>query len=356
MGVQAVVITVGSELVAGLAADTNSASIRHESVDDRAEDIAAAIVRGTGDADVVVVAGGLGPTADDLTREGLAAAMRTELQLHDDSWRQIRAFFADRGYTLSPANRSQAMVPRGAEPLVNPVGTAPGIYAEVDGARVIVVPGVPAEMRHLTDLHILPRLADLAGDEVVVFRSVHAFGAGESVVGEKLADLMARDADPLVGATVAASVCTVRVTARGSNAADAAERADRTVLEIQHRLGSYVFGTDEQTLPHVVAEQLRARGRTVCVAESCTGGLLGKLLTDAYGASEVFVGGVISYANEAKHALLGVSEDLLAAVAAAARPTSPSGWSIPPWPVPKASRCGATSSPANATGCGCDRP
>jgi nicotinamide-nucleotide amidase len=334
MSVHAVVITVGSELVSGLVADTNSAylsrrlaergiiTVRHESVDDRAEDIAAAIRRAAGEADVVIVAGGLGPTADDLTREGLALAMGCDLHLHAESWRQIEAFFRRRGYTMSPANRSQAMVPDGAEPLTNPVGTAPGIYAEMDGARILVVPGVPSEMRHLTDLHILPRLADLTGDGAVVFRSVHAFGLGESIVGEKLADLMARDGNPLVGTTVTGGVVTIRVTARGGHEAESAESAERTVEEIRRRLGPVVFGVDEQTLPSVVGSQLIRRGRTLSVAESCTGGLIGKLLTDAPGASGFFAGGVLSYANEVKQAILGVPRDLLDAMGAVSEPVA----------------------------------
>jgi len=334
MSVQAVVITVGSELVSGLVADTNSAylsrrlsergimTLRHESVDDRSEDIAAAIRRAAEAADVVIVAGGLGPTADDLTRQGLALAMGSELQMHQESWRRIEAFFRSRGYTMSPANRSQAMVPQGAEPLANPVGTAPGIYAEIGAARIIVVPGVPREMRHLTDLHILPRLADLTGDGTVVFRGVHAFGLGESIVGEKLADLMARDANPLVGTTFAGSVVTVRVTARGANEAEAVERAERSVEEVRRRLGPAVFGADDQTLPGVVGEQLIRCEATVSVAESCTGGLIGKLLTDAAGASGFFVGGVLSYANEVKRDVLAVPAELLDSVGAVSEPVA----------------------------------
>ncbi|NLF32687.1 MAG: competence/damage-inducible protein A [Planctomycetes bacterium] len=334
MSAEAIIITIGNELTSGLIADTNSAemslmlaelgivTIRHETVDDHVERIAAALRRAAGEAAVVLVAGGLGPTEDDVTREALALVLGRSLELHAESLRQIEALFAARGYVMSPANRRQALCPAGAEPLANPVGTAPGIAASVGGARVFVVPGVPREMRHLMGLHVLPRLADAAGGEAVVYRTAHAFGAGESVIGEKLADLMGRSSNPLVGTTACDGIIAVRITARGADRAGAAALAERTLEEVRRRLGPIVFGIDDQTLAGAVVEALGARRQTMAVAESCTGGWLGKLLVDVPGASGVLAGGVISYANAVKEALLGVEPDLLAACGAVSEPVA----------------------------------
>ncbi len=334
MSVQAAVITIGNELTSGLVTDTNSAylsrrlaeigivCVYHETADDHQGRIASAISRAAATVDVVVVAGGLGPTEDDVTRGALAEAMGAPLELHAESLREIEAFFRRRRYPMSESNRAQAMCPAGAEPLANPVGTAPGICARIGGARVFVVPGVPAEMRHLTDLHLLPRLADIAGDGKVVFRSVHAFGAGEGAVGAELADLMGRDGNPLVGTTVTGSIVTIRVTARGADESEATAMADQTVAEVQRRLGQWVYGVDEQTLASVVGDRLTVDGATLSVAESCTGGLLGKLITDVGGCSRYFLGGVISYANRIKRDHLGVASEILDAHGAVSEPTA----------------------------------
>ncbi|MFW6155449.1 MAG: competence/damage-inducible protein A, partial [Planctomycetota bacterium] len=244
MNAEAIIITIGDELTSGLIADTNSAeislmlaergivTIRHETVDDHAGRIAAAMRRAVAEAAVVLVAGGLGPTEDDVTREALANVMERPLKRHAESLRQIEAFFAARGYAMSDANRRQALCPDGAEPLSNPVGTAPGIAATVGDARVFVLPGVPREMRHLMDLHVLPRLADVGADGAVAFRALHAFGVGESVIGEQLADMMDRGGNPLVGTTASDGIITIRITARGADRDEAAAVAERTGGEV----------------------------------------------------------------------------------------------------------------------------
>ncbi len=334
MATQAAILAVGTELTSGLVNDTNSgylarrlaelgvATIGHQVVDDHVGRIASALRFAAQTADVVIVTGGLGPTADDLTRQALAEATGRPLRLDRDCLAEITAFFGRRGWNMNRTNEVQAMVPEGAEPLINPVGTAPGLRATLNGAEVYVVPGVPAEMRHMADLHILPRLARTAGDACLAYREVHAFGAGESSIGSELADLMSRDANPLVGTTVKAGVITVRVTARADRRDEARRLADATVRTVTDRLGAYAYGTDEQTMASVVGRLLVRRDATIALAESCTGGMIGRLITDAPGASRFFVGGVVCYSNAVKADLLGVPGNLLDTCGAVSEPVA----------------------------------
>jgi len=328
---QAVIIAVGDELTSGATLDTNSAELagrltelgiavrRHVTVGDDAKPIAEAVRSAAAEADVVLVTGGLGPTVDDRSRQGLAEAMGVELVEDPRQVERIAAFFTALGREMKPSNRTQALIPAGAEAIDNDWGTAPGIAARIGAARVYVLPGPPHEMRAVFAARVEPLLA---GDGRFVRRLIQTFGAGESDVGERIADLMDRRANPTVGTTVRDGVITVRVTARAPDADTAARAAETTVAEIRRRLGDLVFGEDDQTLGGVVGEALRRAAGTVAVAESCTGGLLGKLITDPPGASEWFVGGTIAYANEAKIGQVGVPADAIAAAGAVSEPVA----------------------------------
>jgi len=328
---QAVIIAVGDELTSGATLDTNSAELagrltelgiavrRHVTVGDDAKPIAEAVRSAAAEADVVLVTGGLGPTVDDRSRQGLAEAMGVELVEDPRQVERIAAFFTALGREMKPSNRTQALIPAGAEAIDNDWGTAPGIAARIGAARVYVLPGPPHEMRAVFAARVEPLLA---GDGRFVRRLIQTFGAGESDVGERIADLMDRRANPTVGTTVRDGVITVRVTARAPDADTAARAAETTVAEIRRRLGDLVFGEDDQTLGGVVGEALRRAAGTVAVAESCTGGLLGKLITDPPGASEWFVGGTIAYANEAKIGQVGVPADAIAAHGAVSEPVA----------------------------------
>jgi nicotinamide-nucleotide amidase len=328
----AIILSVGEELTSGQTVDTNSAylaerlarrgirTIEHVTVPDDRARIAEAIRRSAGGAELVVITGGLGPTDDDLTRQGLADAMGTELVLDETCLATLEGWFRRIGRTMVAANRVQAMVPRGAEPLANRMGTAPGLAARVDGAAVYIMPGVPAEMKVMFDEVILPRLPDGAG--AIALRSLHCFGAGESDVGMKIADLMRRDANPLVGTTVAAGMVSIRVQACGADDRQALALADRAAQEVRRRLGPLVVGQDEETMASVVGALLRTRGQTLATAESCTGGLIGAMVTAVPGASDYYRGGVVAYADDAKRGLLSVPSDLLAAHGAVSEPVA----------------------------------
>lgn len=346
MHTHATIVAVGDELTLGQRVDTNSAWIsgrlaelgvharHHVTVDDDAERLTAALRQAVAQAPLVVVTGGLGPTADDLTREALARATGDVLLEDAVALEAVRAWFAGRGTPMPEPNRVQALRPGRGRCLANPHGTAPGLHvwlepgaeywdgAEGRGCDVFALPGPPAEMKPMFEAAVAPAIV---APRVVRTRLVAAVGLGESAVAERLGVLMARDREPLVGTTASGGIVSVRMREERSRSEGRRERdarggdrdaLDLTEAEVRRRLGACVFtpegGTGEETLAAVVLELLRRRGERLVVAESCTGGGLGAMLTDEPGASDVFVGGVISYSNELKTGLLGVGSELLA--------------------------------------------
>jgi len=320
---KAIILAIGNELTSGRHVDTNSAYIAerlatagvhaaaHFTVGDDRSAIAEALAGAAGAAELVIATGGLGPTPDDLTRQGLADAMGCELAPDAASLAMLEDFFAARGYTLSETNRVQAMLPAGAEPLPNRHGTAPGILAPLGEATVVCLPGVPHEMRAIFDEHVLPRFAGRAG--VIVRRELRTFGMPESELGAKLADLMTGDGDTTIGTAVKAGVISVSLQTRAESVEAASAVLSQAAAAVRNRLGEAVFGEGDETLASAVGQRLAAAGETLATAESCTGGLIGKLLTDVPGSSEYYLGGVVAYADDVKQSLLDVPGELLAA-------------------------------------------
>jgi nicotinamide-nucleotide amidase len=328
---RAIILSVGDELILGQTVDTNSAWLSrqlaavgvpvaaHLTVPDDGSAIEQAMRESVGRCDVLVVSGGIGPTEDDLTRQALAAVLREPLEA-DERWvAELERFFAARGRPMPAANRVQAMVPRGAAMIFNHAGTAAGIDARYQSGdqktvcRVFVMPGVPKEMRLMFTRDVLPHVAEAAGGAVILSRTLHTYGLGESAIGERLGALMARDRNPSVGTTVSEGQVSLRVNARFPSAAEAGARLAETVEACRAALGDLVYGEDDDDLPHVVGGLLRARrdepadaGVTVATAESCTGGLLAKLLTDVPGSGDYFGRGWVTYDAEAKQEVLGV--------------------------------------------------
>ena len=328
---EAVIIAVGDELLAGLIVDTNSPYlarrlgelgvpvIRHVTVGDDAGRIASAIGAAAGEAGLVLVTGGLGPTLDDVTRQGLAQAMGVELVEDTRQAERIAGFFASRGRELKPSNLTQAQVPAGAEAIDNECGTAPGMAARLGDSQVFVMPGPPAEATEMFEERIAPRLA---GEAALVRREVHTFGAGESDIGEALADMMARGRNPTVGTAPMAGEVVVRITAMAPDRRQASAAAEKDVQEVRRRLGDLVFAADDDTLASVVAAALTSAGQTLAVAESCTGGMIGQMITATPGASQYFLGGVASYADSAKRDVLGVAAELIEQHGAVSEPVA----------------------------------
>ncbi|MFP4354628.1 MAG: competence/damage-inducible protein A [Phycisphaerae bacterium] len=329
---QAILLAVGDELTSGQTVDTNSgylamqlaqlgiATVEHRTVRDNLATLTGAITEAAARAELVLVTGGLGPTADDLTRQALADAMGDRLVLHEPSLREIEAFFRRRGREMKVANNVQAMLPASAEPLVNPIGTAPGIAAELAGAKVFCMPGVPREMQKMFAEQIQPRLP--AGTGRIVFAQMHIAGMGESDVGTAIADLMHREGDLLVGTTASGGMVSIRVTARGQDERAARAAARKVLDEISGRLGPAVVGEDDCKLPQAVANLLIEKGQTLATAESCSGGLIAKVLTDTAGASDYFRGSIVAYHNEIKQKLLGVDTETLEQNGAVSEPVA----------------------------------
>jgi len=316
------ILSVGGELVAGQTVDTNSAYLarrlgergieaaEHCTVGDDLAEIIAAISRLARDADVLIITGGLGPTEDDLTRRALADATGSQLLLNERRLAVLEEFFRSRGRQMAENNRRQAMIPAGAEPLENPVGTACGIAARLGRCRIFAVPGVPREMRQMFADQVAPRLPHCP--RVILHRWIHTFGLGESDVGAKIADLMALRSGSKVGTVVEAGVVSVRITVNAADRTEVERRAGRLTDEIKRRLGSLVFGQDGETMASAVGSLLRDRRATLAAAESCTGGMLGEMITGVPGSSDYFLGGIVAYADQAKLALLAVPGRLLA--------------------------------------------
>jgi nicotinamide-nucleotide amidase len=262
----------------------------------------------------------LGPTDDDLTRQSLAEFLGVELQFHPELFESIAAFFRRRNFAMVEKNRIQAYLPAGTEAIPNPTGTAPGMVACKDKLRIFCLPGVPSEMKVMFTEFLIPRLAEFTDRQVVVSRRLKCFGTGESMIAEKLGNLMQRGRNPLINCTVSDAVITLHVVATASDrpSAEAMIQKDQTALcEI---LGDWVYGRDDQTLAEVVGARLTQANKTIAVAESCTGGLITKMLTDVPGSSGYFAYGWVTYGNQAKQSELGVDPGLLAQYGAVSEP------------------------------------
>ena len=322
----AAILSIGDELVLGQTLDTNSRWLSEQLTNAGvlprlhltvADDLTAqreALVDLSAKADVIIVSGGLGPTADDLTRQALADAMGAPLVLDEVSLSQVEAWFVARGKVMSELNRTQAMIPRGADAIPNIHGTAPGIRGRiVSGARAcetFCLPGPPREMMPMFTSLVLPRLRPDPAMQIHT-RVLHTFGIGESDLAQRLGSLMDREANPVVGTTASGGIVSMRLRYRGGDFDDAAVRAmHRCEQACRDAAGVYVFGGGDETLASACVRALQERGATLSVAESCTGGGLGALITQVPSASSVFLGGVLTYSNQSKSLLAGVPESM----------------------------------------------
>jgi nicotinamide-nucleotide amidase len=296
---RAEIVSVGSELLLGQIVDTNAAFIARQlavlgldlfhkaTVGDNLGRVAMALETALGRADVVITTGGLGPTEDDVTREAVARATGRELEFHPELLDQIEAFFRARGLPLSPSNRKQAYIPRGAIPMPNPVGTAPCFILEEGSRTLIVLPGVPREMEYLLRTAALPHVRSRYGlQAAIVSRLVRVAGLGESRVGELLADLMAKGANPTVGTMAHPGQVDVRIAAKAPDEAAARALIAPLEAEISARLGDTVFGRDGDTLEGAVAARLSEQGRTLGLVEIGTGGVVSERLTSEPGMGD----------------------------------------------------------------------
>lgn len=319
---KAELIAVGTEILLGDIVNTDAQVISQglselgidvyyqTVVGDNPERLEQVIEQAKSRADIIITTGGLGPTLDDLTKETLARVFGKKLVLHEESLAHIRRFFTEIGREMTQNNEKQAWLPEGCVPLHNDWGTAPGCAFEADGTHVIMLPGPPRECEPMFRYRAMPYLYPLAGG-CIVSRNIRVFGLGESAMEEILHDKMAEMTNPTIAPYAKTSECFARVTAKADTPEQAEQMLVPVVSQIVETLGEYVYGVDVDSLEQVVGQLLIEKGMTLSVAESCTGGLLSKRITDLPGASAYYKGGICSYANEVKMNILGVSKQTL---------------------------------------------
>lgn len=316
-------IGIGSEILLGQINNSHARTIslafahegfflyHHSAVGDNLRRIATLFRQASERSNVIVVTGGLGPTQDDLTREALASFLGKSLVMSPSALAEVESFFAGRGRPMPEENKKQALLIEGGVHLPNPNGTAPGQYVEASGVHYFLLPGPPLEMRPMLVDHVIPMLKKLfPSEQVLVSRTLHFCGIGESSVDEQIPHLLSLE-NPTVAPLASEGEMMLRITARASSD----EEAKRLILPIETELRSqfpeYIYGVDDDSLPSAVGDVLRFNQATLAVAESCTGGLLSSMITAVPGASEYFYGGAITYQNDVKQNVLGVHEHTL---------------------------------------------
>jgi len=316
------IVSVGTELLLGQILDTHAPTmariladcgiscLHRQTVGDNMDRVVAALSTALGRADIVVTIGGLGPTQDDLTRDGIAAALGDGLEIDPEMDRKLRAFFAARKLPWVESNMRQAQRPTSAKLIDNPNGTAPGLLCEKNGKVVIALPGPRNEFNPMAEGPVRDFLERVQGGNVIHSRTLRICGIGESAVEEKIRELM-DGANPTVAPYAHPAEVHLRVTASAKTRAEADLLIDPVEARIREILGTAVYGVNDTTLEAATIELLKLRGEKVAVAESVTGGWLGMRLTSVPGSSAVFVGGAISYTKETKRSLLGVPSEIL---------------------------------------------
>ena len=318
---KAEIISIGTELLLGHV-DTNAAQLGivlaelgisnawRQTVGDNLARATDAIKIALDRSDIVITIAGLGPTEDDLTREAIAEALDESL-IHDPAIdQQIRNLFEQYGYQWTESQLSQAKRPACAQVIENSNGSAPGLYCRKNGKIVIAMPGPPSEFLPMLEGSVKKILKELAGDHTIYSRTLKICGIGESEVEEKIKHLLS-STRPTLAPYAKPGEVHLRITTDASSLADAEKIIQPVEQEVRQILGSAIYGVDQVTLEEVILKLLKTQNATLGLAESCTGGELGARFTSMADVSEVFMGGFITYSNELKHMLLGVSEETL---------------------------------------------
>ncbi|MDM8550734.1 competence/damage-inducible protein A [Desulfobacterales bacterium HSG2] len=319
------ILSTGDEIRSGAVIDSNSAHIaekleeaglevvRHSCVGDDPDRIEAVLKDIGGRADVAVVTGGLGPTTDDLTSEAAAKAAGADLALDDMALRSVTDFFEKRKYPMSRSNEKQTMLPKGAKCIYNPVGTAPGFMLKIDQCLFFFLPGVPFEMKRMLSEGVLPEIRKLQQDDRRIFmvKTISTFGLGESIAGEQVANLTEEFPGIRLGLRAKFPEIQIKLYADGEDEKVLTEQIGKAAEWVLQRMGKWVFSVDGASMEMAVGELLNRKKATVAVAESCTGGLISHSLTNVAGSSDYFLFSGVTYSNEAKMRVLGVSPDTL---------------------------------------------
>ncbi|GAB6156226.1 competence/damage-inducible protein A [Desulfosporosinus burensis] len=328
---KAEIVSTGTEILLGETLNTSAHYLTgklstlgievdyHTTIGDNPERLEQVLRQALGRSDLLITTGGLGPTADDLTKELVAKVLELKLELDSSSLEQIKKFFGRRKAPMPESNEKQAFFPVNSKILPNPIGTAPGAIIEKSGKIVIILPGPPFELHPMFDNYVWPELEKILEPHVERMneRVLKVFGIGESAIEEVLNELM-RLPNVTVALLAKRAEMHIRLVARSTEktSGEAVKALDRVEEEIRQRLGNKVFGRDQETMVGIVGQLFTDRHLTISTAESCTGGLLGAALTQEPGSSRFYLGGVVSYSNSLKQGLLGVSGETLKAFGA----------------------------------------
>jgi nicotinamide-nucleotide amidase len=321
---QAELLSVGTELLLGHVLDTNASFLAEKlsglgidvfyktTVGDNPRRLAEALRHSLARSDLVISTGGLGPTSDDITAAIVSEVVGEEVAVHQPSAQRIRHRLQERGLEPGESHLKQAHLPRGSIAVPNPVGTAPGFIVEKGGKTVIALPGVPAEMTAMMVESVIPYLRQrLKAPGIIKSRVLKFTGIGESLLEEKLKDLMTGQKNPSLAPLAKVGEVHLRITAKADSEAEADQMIAELEQRVRSRVGEHIFGADAETIEEVVGRRLRERGMKLATAESCTGGLIGHRLTNVPGSSDYFTGTVVAYSDAAKVCLLGVPEELI---------------------------------------------
>lgn len=262
-------------------------------------------------ADVIIATGGLGPTSDDLTKKAIVKVFKRKLVFHEKILKEIEKSFEKRGQLMPKINQNQALLPQGAKPLANRWGVAPGIFIEEENTLFFALPGVPQEMKWMLESEVLPILRSDKPKTFVIHRKLRTTGIPESAIYEKIEGLIDPKGDVKIAFLPSYGGVDIRLTVTPKQAVEGEAKIEELEKKIREILGTYIYGTDDQVLEEVVGDLLSERGKTIAVAESCTGGLIGAKFTNISGSSKYFERGVVTYSNQAKMELLKVPPETI---------------------------------------------
>ena len=329
------IITVGDEILIGQTVDTNSAWMgmqlslrgirvnRITSIPDRREDIISALDEALGRVPLVLMTGGLGPTSDDITKDTLAEYFGSKMVMDPEVLAEISERIAKRNLEMNENNRRQALVPECCRVLANHAGTAPGMLFEKDGRLIVSMPGVPSEMKHIMQVHVLPMVESMTGGRTIVHRNIMTYGTFEAKLAERLEGFEAQlPLSVRLAYLPAHGVIKLRLTGSGDNGPEVRQAVEEQVRKLYEIIPDVIYGENEVTLEETVGRMLQNNKLTVSTAESCTGGKIASLITSVPGSSAWFTGSVVAYDNSVKSGVLGVSPETISRFGAVSEETA----------------------------------
>ncbi len=326
------IVAIGDEILMGQTLDTNSHYLAKKltelgfdvemitAIHDDANSIKSRLNDIIGKVDLALFTGGLGPTSDDITKKTLAEFFGMPLIINKEVLQDVKKFLYDRNLELNELNRKQALVPKGARIIRNDIGTAPAMWFEKNNTVIISMPGVPFEMKYLFENKITDLIKQRFDLPLILIRFIHTLGLIEADLAQKLANFEANLPNNIkIAYLPSPEDIKIRLTAVGKDKKYLSSQLDKLVSEIKQRIGEYIFGYDDENISSAIKKLLTGNGKTIAVAESCTGGNIAHLITSTPGSSEYFKGGIVAYSNEIKHKILGVNKETLEKYGAVSR-------------------------------------